>query len=140
LRLIFTCCHPALPPDAQIALTPREMGGLTTEEVARAFLTRPPTIAQRIVRAKAKIRDERLPDAVPDRDALSVRRETVLHVRSLIFNEGSTATAGSPLTHADLCLEAMRLARLVTELADDPEARGLLALMHLHEARRTTSV
>jgi RNA polymerase sigma-70 factor (ECF subfamily) len=138
LRLIFTCCHPALSPDAQIALTLREVGGLTTEEVARAYLTRPPTIAQRIVRAKAKIRDERIPYAVPDRDDLPARLETVLHVLYLIFNEGYAATAGQSLTRADLCAEAMRLTRLVIDLVDDGEALGLLALMHLHEARRAT--
>lgn len=138
LRLIFTCCHPALPPDAQVSLTLREVGGLTTEEIARAYLTRAPTIAQRIVRAKARIRDEKIPYSVPDRDELPARLETVLRVLYLIFNEGFLATAGPSLTRADLCAEAIRLARLVTDLSDDPEARGLLALMLLHEARRAS--
>jgi RNA polymerase sigma-70 factor, ECF subfamily len=140
LRLIFTCCHPALPPDAQIALTLREVGGLTSEEVARAYLTRPPTIAQRIVRAKARIRDEQIPYAVPDKDELPARLEAVLRVFYLIFNEGYAATGGPSLTRAYLCAEAIRLTRLVTELIDDPEAQGLLALMLLHEARRASRV
>jgi RNA polymerase sigma-70 factor (ECF subfamily) len=140
LRLIFTCCHPALAPDAQIALTLREVGGLTTEEVARAFLVRPPTIAQRIVRAKAKIRDDNIPYAVPDRDELAPRLESVLRVLYLIFNEGYAATAGTSFTRADLCQEAIRLARLVADLTYDAEALGLLALMLLHEARRATRV
>ena len=140
LRLIFICCHPALAPDARIALTLREVGGLTTEEIARAYLTRAPTIAQRIVRAKAKIRDEAIPYEVPDRSELPVRLESVLRVIYLIFNEGYAATEGPSLTRADLCAEAIRLGRLVVELLDEPEALGLLALMLLHEARRTARV
>jgi RNA polymerase sigma-70 factor (ECF subfamily) len=136
LRLIFTCCHPALPPDAQIALTLREVGGLTTEEIARAYLTRPPVIGQRIVRAKAKIRDEALPYEVPGRAELPVRLQSVLRVIYLIFNEGYSATAGPGLTREDLCTEAIRLGRMVAALLPDPEALGLLALMLLHEARR----
>ena len=138
LRLIFTCCHPALPTDARVALTLREVGGLTTEEVARAFLAKPAAIAQRIVRAKARIRDERIPYAVPDRGELPERLGGVLHVLYLVFNEGYAATAGPSLTRADLRAEAVRLARLVAELLPDPEALGLLALMLLHEARAAT--
>ncbi|TIN79230.1 MAG: RNA polymerase sigma factor, partial [Mesorhizobium sp.] len=140
LRLIFVCCHPALVPDARIALTLREVGGLTTEEIARAYLTPTPTIAQRIVRAKAKIRDEAIPYEVPDRADLPVRLESALQVIYLIFNEGYAATEGPNLTRADLCAEAIRLGRLMVELLDQPEAQGLLALMLLHEARRATRV
>ena len=140
LRLIFTCCHPALAPDAGIALTLREVGGLTTEEIARAFLTSAPTIAQRIVRAKAKIRDEGIPYEVPARAELPTRIESALQVVYLIFNEGYAATQGPSLTRDDLCAEAIRLGRLVVELLDEPEALGLLALMLLHEARRATRV
>jgi RNA polymerase sigma-70 factor (ECF subfamily) len=140
LRLIFTCCHPALVPDARIALTLREVGGLTTEEIARAYLAPAPTIAQRIVRAKAKIRDEAIPFEVPARAELSARLESVLQVVYLIFNEGYAATQGPSLTRDDLCAEAIRLGRLVVELLDEPEALGLLALMLLHEARRATRV
>lgn len=140
LRLIFVCCHPALTPDARIALTLREVGGLTTEEIARAYLTPAPTIAQRIVRAKAKIRDEAIPYEVPDRADLPVRLESALQVIYLIFNEGYAATEGPNLTRADLCAEAIRLGRLMVELLDQPEAQGLLALMLLHEARRATRV
>lgn len=140
LRLIFVCCHPALAPDARIALTLREVGGLTTEETARAYLTPAPTIAQRIVRAKAKIRDEAIPYEVPDRDDLPARLESALQVIYLIFNKGYAATEGPNLTRADLCAEAIRLGRLMVELLDQPEAQGLLALMLLHEARRATRV
>lgn len=138
LRLILTCCHPALPPDARVALTLREVGGLTTEEIARAFLTPAPTIAQRIVRAKARIRDQAIPYEIPERSDLPARLDGVLSVIYLIFNEGSAATEGTQLTRADLCLEAIRLGRLVIGLADAPEALGLLALMLMHEARRST--
>jgi RNA polymerase sigma-70 factor (ECF subfamily) len=140
LRLIFTCCHPALPPDARIALTLREVGGLTTEEIARAYLVPAPTVAQRIVRAKAKIRDEAIPYEVPGRAELPARIESALLVVYLIFNEGYAATEGPSLTREDLCTEAIRVGRLLVELLDDPEALGLLALMLLHEARRTTRV
>jgi RNA polymerase sigma-70 factor, ECF subfamily len=140
LRLIFTCCHPSLAPDARIALTLREIGGLTTEEIARAYLQSPPTIAQRIVRAKAKIRDEAIPYEVPDRAQLPARLESALQVVYLIFNEGYAATQGPSLTRDDLCAEAIRLGRLMVELLDDPEAQGLLALMMLHEARRSARV
>ncbi|QDZ01997.1 RNA polymerase sigma factor [Nitratireductor mangrovi] len=140
LRLIFTCCHPALSPDARIALTLREVGGLTTEEIARAYLTRTPTIAQRIVRAKAKIRDEGIPYEVPGRRELPARLESVLRVIYLVFNEGYAATTGPGLIRADLSAEAIRLARLLLSLVDEPEARGLLALMLLHESRRRTRV
>ncbi|MER8414796.1 RNA polymerase sigma factor [Mesorhizobium sp. M1342] len=140
LRLIFVCCHPALAPDARIALTLREVGGLTTEEIARAYLTPAPTIAQRIVRAKAKIRDEAIPYEVPGRDDLPARLESALQVIYLIFNEGYAATEGPNLTRADLCAEAIRIGRLMVELLDQPEAQGLLALMLLHEARRATRV
>ncbi|HEY8515503.1 MAG TPA: RNA polymerase sigma factor [Candidatus Binatia bacterium] len=136
LRLIFTCCHPALTPEAQIALTLREICGLTTEEIARAFLAAPPTIAQRIVRAKAKIRDARIPYQVPSRAELPERLDTVLHVIYLVFNEGYSASSGDSLTRPDLSGEAIRLGRLLVELLPEPEAIGLLALMLLHESRR----
>ena len=139
LRLIFTCCHPALPPDAQIALTLREVCGLTTEEIARAFLTGPPTVAQRIVRAKAKIRAAGIPYQVPARAELPDRLESVLHVIYLVFTEGYSASAGETLTRVDLSTEAIRLGRLLVELLPEPtepEVLGLLALMLLHEARR----
>lgn len=140
LRLIFTCCHPALAPDARIALTLREVAGLTTEEIARAYLTPTPTIAQRIVRAKAKIKDDAIPYEVPARAEWPARIESVLRVVYLIFNEGYAATGGPSLTRDDLCAEAIRLGRLMVELLDDPEALGLLALMLLHESRRATRV
>jgi RNA polymerase sigma-70 factor, ECF subfamily len=136
LRLIFTCCHPALPPAAQVALTLREVCGLTTEEIARAFLSAPTAVAQRIVRAKSKIRDARIPYQVPDRAELPDRLETVLHVIYLVFNEGYFASSGTSLTRHDLSGEAIRLGRLLTELLPEPEAEGLLALMLLHESRR----
>lgn len=136
LRLMFTCCHPALQPDAQVALTLREVCGLTTEEIARAFLTSASTIAQRIVRAKAKIRDARIPYEVPSRAELPNRLDAVLRVIYLVFNEGYAASSGNSLTRNDLSSEAIRLARLFLELLPDPEAEGLLALMLLHEARR----
>jgi RNA polymerase sigma-70 factor (ECF subfamily) len=136
LRLIFTCCHPALPPDAQVAMTLRELCGLTTEEIARAFLTGAPTVAQRIVRAKAKIRDAGIPYEVPGRDRLSERLEAVLRVVYLVFTEGYAPSAGPDLTRPDLSAEAIRLGRLLVELLPDPEAEGLLGLMLLQESRR----
>ena len=136
LRLIFTCCHPALAPDAQVALTLREVCGLTTEEIARAFLTPAPTLAQRIVRAKGKIRDARIPYQVPAHAELPERLGAVLRVIYLVFNEGYVASSGASLTRADLSTEAIRLARLLVLLLPEPEAQGLLALMLLHESRR----
>jgi len=135
LRLIFTCCHPALAPDAQIALTLREVCGLTTEEIAHAFLTTAPTLAQRIVRAKAKIRDAKIPYQVPTREALPERLDAVLRVIYLVFNEGYSASSGDLATRHDLSSEAVRLGRLLVELLPEPEAIGLLALMLLHESR-----
>ena len=136
LRLIFTCCHPALSQDAQIALTLREVCDLTTEEIAHAFLTSPATLAQRIVRAKNKIKSERIPYEVPSGDALSERLDSVLRVIYLVFNEGYLASAGDSLTRRDLSQEAIRLGRLLVELLPEPEAIGLLALMLLQESRR----
>jgi len=135
LRLIFTCCHPALSPDAQVALTLREVCGLTTEEIARAFLTTAPTIAQRIVRAKAKIRDARIPYVVPERDELPVRLDAVLRVIYLVFNEGYAASTGEALVRRQLTTEAIRLARLLASLLPDAEVTGLLALMLLQDSR-----
>jgi len=136
LRLIFTCCHPALPPDAQVALTLREVCGLTTEEIAHAFLTAPPTLAQRIVRAKSKIRDAKIPYQMPSQEDLPERLDSVLRVIYLVFNEGYSASSGTSLTRHDLSGEAIRLARLLAELLPEPEVLGLLALMLLHESRR----
>ncbi|NQE35823.1 RNA polymerase sigma factor [Microcoleus asticus] len=137
LRLIFTCCHPALSPEAQVALTLREVCGLSTEEIASAFLIAPPTLAQRIVRAKAKIRDARIPYQVPSKTDLPDRLDTVLQTIYLVFNEGYAASSGRSLTRADLADEAIRLGRLVMELLPDSEVIGLLALMLLQESRRT---
>ena len=136
LRLIFTCCHPALPPEAQVALTLREVCGLTTEEIARSFLASPPAIAKRIVRAKSKIRDARIPYEVPARTELPDRLDAVLHVIYLVFTEGYSASEGASLTRRDPSAEAIRLGRLLVELLPEPEAVGLLALMLLHESRR----
>ena len=136
LRLIFTCCHPALAADAQVALTLREICDLTTEDIARAFLTSPSTVAQRIVRAKAKIRDARIPYEVPGRGELAERLESVLQVIYLVFNEGYFASSGDALTRSHLSSEAIRLGRLLLDLLPEPEVMGLLALMLLHEARR----
>jgi RNA polymerase sigma-70 factor (ECF subfamily) len=138
LRLIFTCCHPALPADARIALTLREVCGLTTEEIARAFLKSPATLAQRIVRAKAKIRVAGIPYMVPGRADLPDRLDSVLHVVYLVFNEGYSASSGASVTRHDLSAEAIRLGRLLLELLPEPEVMGLLALMLLHESRRAT--
>jgi RNA polymerase sigma-70 factor (ECF subfamily) len=137
LRLVFTCCHPALAPDAQVALTLREVCGLKTEEIAHAFLTPAPTLAQRIVRAKTKIRDARIPYEVPGTRELAERLDAVLRVIYLVFNEGYSASSGETLTRADLCGEAVRLARLLVELLPEPEAMGLLALLLLQDSRRT---
>ncbi len=136
LRLIFTCCHPVLPPEAQMALTLREVCGLKTEEIARAFMISAPTLAQRIVRAKSKIRDARVPYQVPTRSELPARLDTVLRVIYLVFNEGYSASSGESLTRPDLSGEAIRLGRLLLELMPEPEVMGLLALMLLHESRR----
>ena len=136
LRLIFTCCHPALSPDARIALTLREVCGLQTEEIARAFLVPAPTLAQRIVRAKEKIRSAGIPYQVPALADLPERLDTVLHVIYLVFNEGYAATAGDALTRTDLSNEAIRLARLLVQLLPEPEVTGLLALLLLHDSRR----
>lgn len=140
LRLIFTCCHPALAPDAQVALTLREVCGLTTEEIARAYLIPAPTVAQRIVRAKAKIRDAKIPYRVPEADELSLRMDSVLRVLYLVFNEGYSPSSGALLTRADLSQEAIRLTRLIATVLPPPrlsEVHGLLALMLLNESRRT---
>lgn len=137
LRLIFTCCHPALAADAQVPLTLREVCDLTTEEIARAFLSAPAAIAQRIVRAKAKIRDARIPYQVPSLSELPERLDSVLRVIYLVFNEGYSASMGAELTREDLTREAIRLGRLLMELLPEPEVMGLLALMLLHESRRS---
>jgi RNA polymerase sigma-70 factor, ECF subfamily len=136
LRLVFTCCHPALPPDAQVAMTLREVCGLTTEEIASAFLTGPPTVAQRIVRAKAKIRAAGIPYEVPPRDQLADRLETVLRVVYLVFTQGYAPASGGSVVRAELAEEAIRLGRLLVELLPEPEALGLLALMLLQDSRR----
>ena len=136
LRLIFTCCHPSLAPEARVALTLREVCGLTTEEIAKAFLTTPPTLAQRIVRAKAKIRDTPIRYEVPSPEELPERLGAVLQVIYLVFNEGYSAAAGAEVTRADLTGEAIRLGRLLTELQPEPEVIGLLSLMLLQESRR----
>ena len=136
LRLVFTCCHPALSADAQVALTLHTIGGLTTEEIAHAFLVPPPTLAQRIVRAKGKIRDAGIPYEIPAAGDLPERLDAVLATLYLIFNEGYSATFGDTVTRADLCGEAIRLGRLVVELLPEPEAIGLLAMMLLHDSRR----
>jgi RNA polymerase sigma-70 factor (ECF subfamily) len=137
LRLIFTCCHPALAPDAQVALTLREVCGLTTEEIARTFLAPAPTMAQRIVRAKGKIRDARIPYRVPETSELPDRLDAVLRVIYLVFNEGYAASSGPEVTRHDLSSEAIRLGRLLVDLLPQPEAIGLLGLMLIHESRRT---
>src|SRR3954463_7747154 len=136
LRLIFTCCHPALSPEAQVALTLREVCDLTTEAIASAFLTTPSTLAQRIVRAKSKIRDANIPFDLPAREDLPDRLDSVLQVIYLVFNEGYSASSGESLTRPDLSIEAIRLGRLLVELLPEPEVIGLLALMLLHESRR----
>ena len=140
LRLIFTCCHPALAPDAQVALTLREVCGLTTEPIAQAFLSPAPTLAQRIVRAKAKIRDANIPYQVPEPNELPERLDSVLRVVYLVFNEGYSASSGSSVTRIDLSGEAIRLGRLLVELLPEPEATGLLALMLLQQSRDTARV
>ena len=136
LRLVFTCCHPALPPDAQVAMTLREVCGLTTEEIAGAFLTGAPTVAQRIVRAKAKIRAARIPYEVPPREDLAGRLDTVLRVVYLVFTQGYAPASGESVVRADLAEEAIRLGRLLVELLPEPEVAGLLALMLLQDSRR----
>jgi RNA polymerase sigma-70 factor (ECF subfamily) len=136
LRLIFTCCHPALSPEARVALTLREVCDLTTEEIARAFLTTPATLAQRIVRAKAKIHDAHIPYQVPSQAELPERLNTVLQVVYLVFNEGYSASSGGSVTRAELSGEAIRLGRLLTQLLPEPEVKGLLALMLLQESHR----
>jgi RNA polymerase sigma-70 factor, ECF subfamily len=136
LRLIFTCCHPSLPPEAHVALTLREVCGLTTEEIAKAFLITPRSLAQRIVRAKAKIRDARIPYQVPSPQELPRRLDAVLQVIYLVFNEGYSAAAGAEVTRAELTAEAIRLGRLLSELLPEPEVLGLLSLMLLQESRR----
>jgi RNA polymerase sigma-70 factor, ECF subfamily len=138
LRLIFTCCHPAIDPAIQVPLTLREVCGLTTEEIASAFLTEPKTMAQRLVRGKAKIRDARIPVEIPEASELPARLDSVLSVIYLIFNEGYSASRGESLTRVELTTEAIRLCRLLLSLHEDSEARGLLALMILHESRRET--
>jgi len=140
LRLIFACCHPALAIEAQVALTLRTVGGLTTEEIARAFLVPAPTLAQRIVRAKNKIRDARIPYEIPGQAELPERIDAVLAVIYLIFNEGHSATFGDELTRADMCAESIRLARMLAELHEDSEVDGLLALMLLHDSRRAARI
>src|SRR5205814_2197100 len=135
LRLIFTCCHPSLEPEAHVALTLREVCGLTTEEIAKAFLTTPRTLAQRIVRAKAKIREMPIRYEVPTPQELPQRLGAVLHVVYLVFNEGYSAAAGAEVTRAELTGEAIRLCRLLTELQPEPEVIGLLSLMLLQESR-----
>ncbi|MGE0473380.1 MAG: RNA polymerase sigma factor [Nitrospirales bacterium] len=140
LRLIFTCCHPALAPEAQVAMTLREVCGLTTEEIARAFLAKPSTIAQRIVRAKGKIRTACIPYQVPSETDLPARLDAVLRVVYLVFNEGYSASSGGSLTRHDLSAEAIRLGRLLVELLPDPETMGLLALMLLHDSRRVARI
>ncbi len=136
LRLIFTCCHPALAEEARVALTLREVCGLTTEEIAHAFLTNPPTLAQRIVRAKMKIHDAKIPYQVPSKDELPDRLDAVLQVIYLVFNEGYSASSGESVTRTDLSAEAIRLGRLLMEMLPEPEVLGILALMVLHESRR----
>ncbi|MFM9971413.1 MAG: RNA polymerase sigma factor [Burkholderiales bacterium] len=140
LRLVFTCCHPALNPDAQVALTLREVCGLTTEEIARAFLTTPTTLAQRIVRAKKKILEARIPYEVPAGPELPERLDNVLRVLYLVFNEGYSASSGAELTRQDLSMEAIRVARLLLEILPEPEVMGLLALMLLHQSRQPARV
>ncbi|HTJ41170.1 MAG TPA: sigma-70 family RNA polymerase sigma factor [Kofleriaceae bacterium] len=138
LRLVFTCCHPALAQEAQVALTLRTLCGLTTEEIARAFLVPATTMAQRLVRAKSKIRDAKIPYEVPPKSALPERLEAVMQVVYLVFNEGYAATSGEALVRRELCGEAIRLGRLLVEITGEPETRGLLALMLLHDSRRGT--
>lgn len=140
LRLIFTCCHPSLAPEAQMALTLREICGLTTEAIARAFLTTPSTLAQRIVRAKNKIRDAKIPYEIPSRSELAERLNAVLHVIYLVFNEGYSASSGNELIRQELAQEAIRLGRLLANLLPDPEVLGLLALMLIQDSRRNARI